>query len=55
MDIAHEMLKTFNDEPDLLEKVLTGDELWHMAITLKPNPNHTNGKPFAKIEAIKEY
>ena len=28
MDIAQEMLTTFNDDPDLLKKVITGDELW---------------------------
>ena len=28
MDIAQEMLTTFNDAPDLLNKVITGDELW---------------------------
>ena len=26
MDIAQEMLTTFNDDPDLLKKVITGDE-----------------------------
>ena len=28
MDIAQEMLTTFNDDPDLLKKVITGDESW---------------------------
>ena len=28
MDIAQEMLKTFNDDPDLLKMVITGDESW---------------------------
>ena len=28
MDIAQEMLTTFNDDPDLLKKVITGDETW---------------------------
>ena len=28
MDIAEEMLMTFNDDPDLLKKVITGDESW---------------------------
>ena len=27
-DIAHEMLTTFNDDPDLLKKVITGGESW---------------------------
>ena len=26
MDIAQEMFMTFNDDPDLLKKVITGDE-----------------------------
>ena len=26
MDIAQDMLKTLNDDPDLLKKVITGDE-----------------------------
>ena len=26
IDIAQEMLTTFNDDPDLLKKVITGDE-----------------------------
>ena len=28
MDIAQEKLTTFNDDPDLLKKVITGDESW---------------------------
>ena len=28
MDIAGEMLTTFNDDPDFLHKVITGDESW---------------------------
>ena len=28
MDIVPEMLPTFNDDPDLLKKVITGDESW---------------------------
>ena len=28
MDIAQKMLTTFNDEPDLLKKVITDDESW---------------------------
>ena len=28
MDIAQEMLTTFNDDPDLLKKAITGDESW---------------------------
>ena len=28
MDIAQEMLTTFNDNPDLPKKVVTGDQSW---------------------------
>ena len=28
MDIAQEMLTTFNDDPDLLKKIITGDVSW---------------------------
>ena len=28
MDIAQKMLTTFNDDPDLLKKGITGDESW---------------------------
>ena len=28
MDIAQEMLTTFNENPDFLKKVITDDELW---------------------------
>ena len=50
MDIAQKMLATFNDDPDLLKKVITGDKSW----TLKSKRNYQNGKRFATIEEIKE-
>ena len=28
MDISQEMVKAFNDDADLLKKVITGDESW---------------------------
>ena len=28
MDIAQEMLKTFNDDPDFFKKFITDDESW---------------------------
>ena len=37
MDIAQEMLTTFNDDSDVLKKVITGDESWVYS-------NHPNGK-----------
>ena len=38
MDIVQEMLMTFNNDPDLLKNVITGDEL-----LLKPKSNRPNG------------
>ena len=49
-DIAQELLTAFNNDPDLLKKVTTGDESW---VTPKP-PNHFNGKRSATIEELKE-
>ena len=46
MAIAQEILMTFNDNPDLFKKFITGDESWNhgcMATTLKPKTNHPNG------------
>ena len=40
-DIAQEILTRFNDDSDLLKKVVTNHG-W-MAMTLKPKPNHLNG------------
>ena len=37
------MLTTFNNDPDLLTKVITGDKSLCMAMTLKPKANHLNG------------
>ena len=28
LTVHFEMLTTFNDDPDLLKKIITGDELW---------------------------
>ena len=35
MNIAKQMLTTFNYDPDLLKKVITGDKLWMHAKTEK--------------------
>ena len=44
VDIVQKMLMTFNDDPDLLKKVITCDEsLLRKAMTLKPKPNQPNG------------
>ena len=48
------MLVTFNDDPDLFENVVTGDESRMYGYYIEPKPNHRNGKHFATIEEIKE-
>ena len=35
MDIGLEMLTTFNDDPDLLKKVITGDKSWMNGYDIK--------------------
>ena len=35
MDIVQEMLTTFNDDKDLLNKVITGDESWVYGYDIK--------------------
>ena len=51
MDIAREMLTTFNDDPDLLKKVITGDKslAYIHEIVNNARLNH-----FATIEEIKK-
>ena len=39
MDIVQEMLAKFNDDPDLLKKVIKGHISW-VYMTLKSKPNH---------------
>ena len=34
-DLAQEMLATFNDDPDLLKKVITGDKSWVYGYDIK--------------------
>ena len=43
MDIAQEMLTTFNDNPDLLKKVMTGDGSWKCGYGVETKSNHPNG------------
>ena len=43
MNIAQGMLTTFKDDPDLLKRVIHGDESWLYGYrTLKPKPNPPN-------------
>ena len=51
MNIAQEMLTTFNDDPDLLEKVITGDESWLYGYDIETKAQSFR---FAAIEEIKE-
>ncbi|UYV68333.1 hypothetical protein LAZ67_5003912 [Cordylochernes scorpioides] len=43
MNIANEMLDSVRDDPNLLQRVITGDEAWVMVMTWKPKLNHLNG------------
>ena len=50
-DIAQKMLMAFNDDPDLLKKVITSDESWVYGYDLETKPQSFR---FATIEEIKE-
>ena len=39
MDIAQEMLTMFNDDPDLLKNVITGDKLWLQGYDIEAKSN----------------
>ncbi|UYV62694.1 hypothetical protein LAZ67_2001595 [Cordylochernes scorpioides] len=43
MNIANEMLDSVRDDPNLLQRVITGDEAWVMVMTWKPKLKHLNG------------
>ena len=44
IDIAQEMLRTSNYDPDFFKKVITGNESWDVWLWhWKPKPNHPNG------------
>ena len=51
MDIAQEMLTTFNDDPDLLKKVIAGNESWLYGYDIETNAQSNH---FATIEEIKQ-
>ena len=45
MDITQEVLTTFNDDSDLLKKVITGDESWVYGNGIETNhPNESSTK-----------
>ena len=44
MDIPQEMLTTFNDDPDLLKKVITGDESWVYAYDIETKAQSSQWK-----------
>ena len=41
--IAQDMLTTFNDDPDLLEKVITGNESWVYGYDIETKANYPKG------------
>ena len=42
INIAQEMLSSFNDDPDLLKKIIICDESWvYIAMALKSNPKYS--------------
>ena len=44
MDIAQKMLTTFNDDPDLLKKLITGDESWVYGYDIETKAQSSQGK-----------
>ena len=46
MDIAQKMLTTFNDDPDLLKKVITGDESWVCGYDIETKDQSSQWKAF---------
>ena len=44
LDIAQEMLTTFNDDPDLLKRVITGDESWVYGYDIKTKAQSSQWK-----------
>ena len=51
MDIAQEMLTTFNQEPELLKKVIAGDNLWAYGYDTETKAQWSR---FATVEEIKD-
>ncbi|UYV80207.1 hypothetical protein LAZ67_18002011 [Cordylochernes scorpioides] len=43
MNIANEMLDSVRDDPNLLQRVITGDEAWVYGNDVEPKLNHLNG------------
>ena len=50
IDIAQYMLMTFNDDPDLLKRIITGDESVVYGCDIKTKAQSTNGS-FQKSQA----
>ena len=49
MDIAQVMLTTFNDDPDLLKKVITSDESWVYSYDIETKDQSSQWKRPEKI------
>ena len=50
MDIAQKMLMTFNNDPDLLKKVETGDESWMCGYGYHPNGGIQNSEDWNHVK-----
>ena len=46
MDMAQEMLTTFNDDPDVLKKFITGDESWVYGCDIETKAQSSQWKAF---------
>ena len=44
MEIAKEMLMSFNDDPDLLKKIITGDDTWIYTYDNETKPQSSQWK-----------
>ena len=44
MDIAQELFTTFNDDPDLLKKVIAGDETWEYGYDIETKAQSSQSK-----------
>ena len=53
MDIVQEMLTTFNEDPDLLKKVTSGDESWLYSYGYDKNSNGSIQKSQNRKKHIK--
>ena len=55
INIAQEMLTTFNDYPDLLKKVITGDESWMYGYDIETKAQSSPWKRLEQARPKKAY